>query len=123
MRCPTCGAEPTRRLVRIDVPEEHRRIHHRACPLGHHFWTTEVHFSQLANGREFASAVRGLDRRLAIWRRNEAIALDPRSSHVVAEQYGISSARVRQIRAQARAHSVPPPQGTLPAPNLERTDP
>ncbi len=89
-------------LVSAD-PDVHMCLRLRRCANGHDFSTWEVHPSQLANGREMTSALRKIERRIALHKRDVAIARDTRSASVVAAEHSISAARVRQIRAAMRA--------------------
>jgi hypothetical protein len=49
------------------------------------------------------SALRKIERRIALHKRDVAIARDTRPAAVIAAEHSISSARVRQIRAAMRA--------------------
>ena len=98
MRCSTCGA-PSDVLGFDRLDDEYRMDYFRVCERGHKFTTSEVHLSQLADKRELSCATRNIVRRVARYERDIAIAQDPRPARVVAEQHGLTDARVRQIRA------------------------
>ena len=98
MKCPTCGADSDVTGVARNF-KEHYITYHRVCDVGHRFQTVEVHPSQLADGREMTSAIRNIDKRIARYKRDVQIALDPRTSKEVAADYDLTDARVRQIRA------------------------
>jgi transcriptional regulator NrdR family protein len=103
MNCPVCGVERSSVLLVSADPDVHMCLRLRRCANGHDFSTWEVHPSQLANGREMTSALRKIERRIALHKRDVAIARDTRSAPVVAAEHSISAARVRQIRAAMRA--------------------
>lgn len=98
MRCTICGADSTVE-VSAENDEEHRIMLHRICERGHRFVTAEVPITMLADKRELTCALRNIDRRIARFMRNAAIAEDPRPVKDVAAEYGLTDARVRQIRA------------------------
>ncbi len=99
MKCPICGGR-ARELMTHEMPEELMAQRLRACIEGHTFETREVHLTQLANKREMDCAIRNIKRRVAMFQRNAKIAADPRPAKEVAEDYGITQNRVRQIRAK-----------------------
>lgn len=82
MKCPLCG---TWTHV-LETREGNRR--RRECANHHRFWTLE-------------RATEGI--RLQEWARNQKIIADPRGNSVIARAYGISEARVRQIKKTGRA--------------------
>jgi hypothetical protein len=98
MNCPICGA-PSDVLAFRRIDEEHRTDYFRSCDRGHKFQTSEVHPPQLADKRELECATRNIARRIARFKRDLAIAEDQRPARVVAAEYGLTDARVRQIRA------------------------
>jgi hypothetical protein len=98
MKCSTCGADSE--VVGVaNNPQDHRVTYMRVCDLGHRFQTVEVYPTQLADARDMACAIRNVNRRIAHFKRNIAIARDTRSTKDVAADYGLTDARVRQIRA------------------------
>ena len=98
MKCSICGSDSD--VVGVaKSPEDHRVTYMRVCELGHRFQTVEVYPTQLADAREMSCAVRNIDRRIARFKRDVAIALDNRPVKDVAADYGLTDARVRQIRA------------------------
>ena len=100
MNCPHCGADSVVTAV-VEKPAEHRVVLFRTCDNDHKFVTTEVHLSQLADKRELDCAIRTIDRKVALFRRNCAILDDVRPLKEVAAAHGLTEARVRQIRAAA----------------------
>lgn len=98
MMCPHCGAPSA--VVTTSLREhEHRTLFARVCDNGHRFSTAEVPLTLLADKRETECALRNIERRVALYNRNMAIAKDGRLAKVVAAEYGITDTRVRQIRA------------------------
>lgn len=53
----------------------------------------------VADARELRSALHRINRRVALWARDCAIQRDPRATAIVASEYGVTTTRVRQIRA------------------------
>lgn len=102
MRCVVCGAETTITTTK-PLPGRWRIEHQRVCFRGHKFRTAEVPVQMLADRREELSALRGVTATIARFHRDCSIAQDPRPAAEVASEWGISYARVRQIRAN------PPP--------------
>lgn len=98
MKCTTCGA-PTSVVLFNERPSEYKIVYSRVCEAGHRLTTMEVPLSLLADKRELSCAIRNIDRRIARFMRNAAIAEDPRPAKEVAAAYGLTDARVRQIRA------------------------
>ena len=101
MKCPTCAAAS--QLLARELVQEHATERHRVCDNGHRFKTLEVHPTMVADAREWRCAVNKIQRRVALWHRDSAIAADPRPTKVVAADYDITDARVRQIRASFRS--------------------
>jgi hypothetical protein len=121
VNCNLCGAASTI-FHREDRPS--RTIMQRRCSNGHVFTTHEVHTTMLADAREMTCAVRNIERRIARFKRDSRIAADRRSATVVAGEYGLTEARVRQIRAAFPAlhkehHGMLWPTAQL---NLEREE-
>jgi len=104
MMCKFCGAETTmvRRIAGPDGTIDHVD---RTCANGHTFISHEVHTSMLADARELNSARQHIRQRVARFYRDQRIAADPRPSTEVAAEYGLTDARVRQIRSSARLNS------------------
>lgn len=98
MKCPICGSASSV-LLKTEQPHEHRIVNERICERRHRFATAEVPLQLLADKRESDCAVRNIERRIARYQRDSRIAQDPRSAKVVAAEYNLTSARVRQIRA------------------------
>ena len=98
MNCNICGAHSLE-LHRIYSATLLQTLIVRKCVNGHKFSTVEVHPNQLADAREMACAVRTTIRRTELYKRDQEIALDKRSNKEVAASYGLTAARVRQIRA------------------------
>ena len=101
MKCPTCAAA-SEKLPRVHEGQ-HSTEHFYLCDNGHRFKTLEVHPTMVADARELHCAVNKIQRRVALWHRDSAIAADPRPTKVVAADYDITDARVRQIRASFRS--------------------
>lgn len=98
MNCSICGSDSE--VVGVaHSPEDFRITFFRVCELGHKFQTVEVYPTQLADAREMACAIRNIQRRVSRFKRDIAIARDTRAVKEVAADYGITDARVRQIRA------------------------
>lgn len=98
MKCSYCGAD-SRVVKRQVLPEKHCVVLHRTCSRHHKFMTAEVYVSQLADAREMSCAVRKITRRIRLFQRDMAIAADGRSVRELAEAFGITETRVRQIRS------------------------
>ncbi len=101
MMCPFCGSDSKVKLS-LPHPLELSTELHRTCSRGHNFVTYEVHPTQLADLREMRCAVRNIRRRISHWHRDEAIRRDNRPARQIAEEYNLTDARVRQIRAAMR---------------------
>lgn len=97
MKCPICAAASAL-LPRKDV-HEHSVEHYRLCDNQHRFKTVEVYPTMVADARELRCAVNNIERRIARYHRDVAIARDERPVKVLAADYGLTDARVRQIRA------------------------
>lgn len=99
MRCPNCGAETSVLQTRKYMELFLRRA--RICFNDHRFFTLEVPPS-MVDSRSLKLAVHGLKTRRKV--AHQRIAAVKRAPHtpaaVLAEQLGISDARVRQIRAK-----------------------
>ena len=98
MKCPTCGSASEVTSVRA-AEERYHMEYNRICERGHRFKTVEAPLALLADKRELECAVRNINRRIARFNRDLAIAEDERPARVVAAEYGLTDARVRQIRA------------------------
>lgn len=98
MKCSICGADSDVTGV-AHKPEQHTIEYSRVCDRGHKFKSVEVYPTQLADRRELECATRNIARRIARFKRDLAIAEDQRPARVVAAEYGLTDARVRQIRA------------------------
>jgi hypothetical protein len=98
MNCNICGAHSVE-LHRTYSSNIHQMRIARECTNGHSFFTVEVYPSQLADAREMACAVRSTNRRIELYKRDLLISLDKRSNKEVAASYGLTVARVRQIRS------------------------
>ncbi len=120
MMCPICGADSAVAL-KSERAHEHRTVFSRMCTNGHRFTTAEVPLTLLADKRETECALRNIERRIALYKRNAAIALDSRLTKVVAAEYGLTEARVRQIRASLSPREEQPKPKTI-ALNLERIE-
>lgn len=92
MKCPVCGAWSSVLATR----GAHRR---RECANGHRFTSIEV-VPSVVHAKDYRAYVRGVAERAKTWPRDRRILEDSRSSTVVAREYGITPARVRQIRAR-----------------------
>lgn len=101
MMCPFCGSDSKVKLS-LPHPLELSTELHRTCSRGHNFLTYEVHPTQLADLREMRCAVRNIRRRISHWHRDEAIRRDKRPIRQIADEYNLTDARVRQIRAAMR---------------------
>lgn len=118
MMCIVCGAAS--RAVSTSDHRTRRIIRSHLCENGHRFITAEVPLTLLADKRETECALRNIERRVALHNRNAAIAQDDRPAKVVAAEYGITDARVRQIRASLSTRGDQPRTEKI-ASNLERT--
>lgn len=98
MKCSICGADSDVTGV-AHKPEQHMIEYSRVCDRGHRFKSVEVYPTQLADRRELECAIRNIDRRVARFNRDLSIAMDNRPVKIVAADYGLTDARVRQIRA------------------------
>lgn len=101
IRCPKCDAE-TSVDKEFDDRKQRTMTVHRECVNGHTFVTKEVHITMVADGRELRSALNHINRRIALWRRDNAIVRDDRSIEEIAAAHDITPTRVRQIRAQVQ---------------------
>jgi len=118
MKCPTCGSPSEVTGVR-PADERYHVEYNRVCERGHRFQTVEAPLSLLADKRELECAVRNINRRIARFNRDLAIAQDERPARVVAAAYGLTDARVRQIRASMPGR-VPENRFAKIVENLER---
>ncbi len=100
MKCFICGAESE--LSARELVHEHSTERHRVCSNGHRFKTLEVYPTMVADARELRCAINNIERRISKYHRDVAIASDDRPTKVVAYDYQITDARVRQIRASFR---------------------
>jgi len=102
MKCNICGA-PSVELHRTYSSNIHQMRIARKCTNGHSFFTVEVYPSQLADVREMSCAIRRINRRMSLYERDLNIAKDDRHNKLVAQEYEITEARVRQIRAEVNS--------------------
>lgn len=79
MKCPVCG-------VWSSVLQTRSSVRRRECANGHRFNTVEKTIGTLARRQD--------------WARNLKIINDPRGASAVGRDYGISEARVREIRSK-----------------------
>jgi hypothetical protein len=98
MNCNICGARSVE-LHRVYSTKLLQNRIARKCMNGHAFFTVEVYPNQLSDAREMACAVRSTNRRIELYKRDLLISLDKRSNKEVAASYGLTVARVRQIRS------------------------
>ena len=119
MKCSICGADSAVEAAQHD-PRRHITDIARRCEAGHLFYTVEAHPTQLADSREMRCAVRTIERRVAQYARDSAIAADKRPASVVAAEHGITDTRVRQIRASLRRFAEGAWQATMLTINSER---
>lgn len=96
MKCPRCGAASDV-LESRPTPEMATR-RRRECHNGHRFRTVEV-LPAATNRRDLAAAARAAAAAIARWTRDRLIRTDPRPSTHVARDFGLTEARVRQIRS------------------------
>lgn len=118
MNCPICGTR-SQVALSIERQNEFRIVNSRICDNGHRFTTSEVPLSFLADKRELECAIRNVERRIARYARDSEIIKDNRPAKVVAEKFGITDARVRQIRASSLNRELAAKFATI-ASNLER---
>lgn len=102
MKCPICGA-PSEVARTKEV--EHNMIHRRRlCFNMHRFNTYEMYeAASRAAGKNIAASGRRAATSAETWARNRLIIRSSDPASVVAKKFGISDARVRQIRAAAAA--------------------
>lgn len=100
MKCNVCGAA-THRVDEHEVMDGCSVAIDRRCANGHAVRTHEVFPTMVADARELESALRLISRRRALFHRDRRIAGDPRPVKAVAAEYGLTEARVRQIRTAA----------------------
>jgi hypothetical protein len=98
MNCPICGMK-SHVALSTDRQHEFRIVNSRICDRGHRFTTSEVPLSFLADKRELDSAINTVERRIARYKRDLQLIADKRPAKIVAKEFGITDARVRQIRA------------------------
>ena len=99
MKCPICAAWTEVLDTRAGKHEATRR--RRRCGNGHIFPTVEV-LPVMVNKVHQAASVRSMERRRALWRRDQAIRADTRHADDVADGYGITGDQVRRIRRGVR---------------------
>lgn len=119
MKCSICGSDSAVEAAAYD-PERLITDIARRCTEGHLFYTVEAHPTQLADAREMRCAVRRIERRMALYKRDAAIAADPRPAAVVAAEHGVTDTRVRQIRASFRRFQEGAWHATMLTINSER---
>lgn len=119
MNCPICGS---RSHVALSTERHHefRIMNSRVCDRNHRFTTSEVPLTFLADKRELECAIRNVHRRIERYERDLEIMKDNRPAKVVAKRFGITDARVRQIRASFSDRELAGKFATI-ASNLERT--
>ena len=105
MMCPICGAASDVQ-VHLPRPTQLSVEFHRVCKRGHKFVTVEVYPTQLADAREMRCAVRNIQRRVYRFQRDAEIAADNLPVRDIAEDYNLTDARVRQIRAAMRDRAL-----------------
>lgn len=95
MKCPICGA--VTRVLETRATDTHATRRQRECDNLHRFATFEVVGPAVNPGslRRAESTVRANQAR---WQRDRAIRLDPRPPEIVGAEFGLSPARVRDIR-------------------------
>jgi hypothetical protein len=104
MKCSICGAD-SKAILFQERHDEYQKVYFRICDRGHRFKTVEVPLSLLADKRELVCATRTINRRVARFVRDLEISQDSRPTKVVAVEYGLTNARVRQIRASFLKHA------------------
>jgi hypothetical protein len=119
VKCNICGAETERTDDHRVGAGWHLSIDRR-CTNGHALRTHEVYTNMLADAREMNSALGHTARRVERWARDQRIARDERPSKEVAAEYGLTEARVRQIRAALTRR--PPASPWQQLFNLERKE-
>lgn len=99
MKCPSCGAES--RVLATRTGEHNTLTRHRECDNLHRFKTREV-IAELMDLRESKKYLAAASSRAGLAKRNGKILRDIRPATEVAKDYGITEARVRQIRAELK---------------------
>lgn len=95
MKCTTCDEPAGMVLVREEPDQTLTRLYR--CTYGHTTHTREV--PAVAVGiRELQAAARAAVRRKALWWRNQEIVASTESAAVLRVRYGVTDARIRQIR-------------------------
>lgn len=95
MKCHICGAWTIVKETRESPIVGIRR--RRECGNGHLFTTIEV-LPAVVSKRDLRGNMRAAKASAARWQRDDSIRRDPRSATQLAKVWGISEARVRQIR-------------------------
>lgn len=103
MKCPLCSAWSQVVATREAAHNALRR--RRLCANGHKFTTFEV-VPEAVSRRELQASAKTQLQRAKLWRRDEAIRKDPRPATQVAMSYGLTEARIRQIRAGGSGRST-----------------
>lgn len=103
MKCTRCGAASDVLATREYMEVFSKRT--RQCHNGHRFHTYEVTAGNL-DRRTLADTLRGVEKGRITWRRRQTILRSTESASVLAAQLGVTEARVRQIRQEARNAEV-----------------
>jgi transcriptional regulator NrdR family protein len=99
MMCEVCG-KPTRVLQTRPGPHG-SSLRRRECTNEHphRFTTFEIHEAAFRNvAPRVARYARARDDRVRLWRRDEQICKDPRSSRALADIHGLHAGHIRRIR-------------------------
>lgn len=96
MMCPKCGAwsEVAETRKQIDLIIRRRR----KCANNHSFTTFEVYPAMVASKRDVRKAAAKASTNAKLWQRDRQIRADSRSTAEVARHWGLTTARIRQIR-------------------------
>lgn len=90
MKCPICGAWS-------EVLSTRTGLRRRECANHHRFSTIEV-LHTLAAKREAQRHATKVKTGVSTWQRNQRIQADPRTSNIIAAEYGLHESTIRQIK-------------------------
>ena len=102
MKCPICGLVGTVETIRS---AEHEMVHRaRVCDYGHKFHTYEVYPPTVRSSkRELLVTASKVRANAARWDRDQKIRGSSAEVAVLAAEYGLTKARIRQIQTAPRA--------------------
>ena len=107
MRCPICDSWTS--VLETREGEHCTTKRRRECANGHRFGSVEVTTSMYSHARPaMQHSITAILRRIARWKRDEAIVRDPRSGPALALALGLEVSGIQKIRAAFRRKAAEP---------------